>query len=162
MFVRAKKVKGRYYGYLVDNKWVDGKVRQKVKKYLGPIRELSDTGSDLYFDLDTTTSSRSCLRDCIAQEFISRGFARVKNRLKKEDLTIDLVTGRIRSGNKSVVLFLNGRYLHDTLLRHLLSFNEPESEEDTPGKRLARAFSDAGIGIDKTVFILLYKKLYRS
>ena len=117
---------------------------------------------DLFFDIDTSQSSRACLRDCIAQEFLLRGFNRDNNKLRKDDLTIDLVTGRIRSGKKQVVLFLNGRYLHDGVLRHLLSFNDPEPEEDAPGTRLARAFSDAGVGIDKSVFVRLYKKLYIS
>ena len=36
-FVRAKKHGNRVYYYLVENKWVDGKVRQKVLKYLGTI-----------------------------------------------------------------------------------------------------------------------------
>ncbi|MGM5480973.1 MAG: hypothetical protein ACQESE_01035 [Nanobdellota archaeon] len=163
MFVRAKLVKGKSYGYLVDNKWIDGKVRQKVKKYLGPIKELPESDDAYsYFDLDTSLSSRACLRDCIAREFLNRGFVRDKNKLKKETIIIDLVTGRIRSGNKQIVLFLNGRYLYDGLLGYLLSFNDPEPEKDAPGTRLAQAFSDAGIGIDKSVFIQLYKKIYFS
>lgn len=35
-FVRRKIIKGRAYLYLVENRWVDGRSRQKVIKYLGP------------------------------------------------------------------------------------------------------------------------------
>ncbi len=34
-FVRRKKINGRVYLYRVENRWEDGKVRQKVLEYLG-------------------------------------------------------------------------------------------------------------------------------
>ena len=37
MFVRAKTIKNKKYGYLVENIWKNGKVKQKTKKYLGKI-----------------------------------------------------------------------------------------------------------------------------
>ena len=35
MFVRTKKIKGYTYYYLVESNVEDGKIRQKVVKYLG-------------------------------------------------------------------------------------------------------------------------------
>ena len=35
MFIRKKKVRGKNYYYIVENKLVDGKVKQKVLMYLG-------------------------------------------------------------------------------------------------------------------------------
>jgi hypothetical protein len=35
-YVRTKTVHGRQYRYLVEGKWIGGKVVQKVLKYLGP------------------------------------------------------------------------------------------------------------------------------
>ena len=35
MFIRKKKVRGRLYYYIVENKLVDGKVKQNVLMYLG-------------------------------------------------------------------------------------------------------------------------------
>ncbi len=35
MFLRKKIIKGHEYWYLVENKWVDGRSKQKVVKYLG-------------------------------------------------------------------------------------------------------------------------------
>ncbi len=34
-FLRKKEIKGHEYWYIVENRWVDGKPRQKVLKYLG-------------------------------------------------------------------------------------------------------------------------------
>ncbi|VVB51004.1 Uncharacterised protein [uncultured archaeon] len=36
MFVRTKTISGRTYYYLVENKRINGKVRQKVLEYIGP------------------------------------------------------------------------------------------------------------------------------
>lgn len=35
MFLRKKMIKGHEYWYLVENKWVGGRSKQKVVKYLG-------------------------------------------------------------------------------------------------------------------------------
>lgn len=35
-YIRTKEIKGNIYSYLVEGKRVDGKVKQKVLKYLGP------------------------------------------------------------------------------------------------------------------------------
>ena len=34
-FIRSKKIKGQTYYYIVENRLVEGKVRQKVLRYLG-------------------------------------------------------------------------------------------------------------------------------
>lgn len=34
-FIRSKRIKGQTYYYIVENRLVDGKVRQKVLLYLG-------------------------------------------------------------------------------------------------------------------------------
>ena len=34
-YIRTKTIYGKQYRYLVERKWVDGKVVQKVLKYLG-------------------------------------------------------------------------------------------------------------------------------
>lgn len=35
MFIRKKKVKGKIYYYIVENKLIDGKTKQTVLMYLG-------------------------------------------------------------------------------------------------------------------------------
>lgn len=36
-FIRRKVIKGREYLYEVENTWEDGRVRQKVLRYKGPV-----------------------------------------------------------------------------------------------------------------------------
>ncbi len=40
MFIRKKKVRGKNYYYIVENKLVDGKVKQKVLMYLGNVEKI--------------------------------------------------------------------------------------------------------------------------
>ena len=40
MFIRKKKVRGKIYYYIVENKLVDGKVKQTVLMYLGNINNI--------------------------------------------------------------------------------------------------------------------------
>lgn len=37
VYIRSKKVKGHTYYYIVEGKLVSGKVKQKVKRYLGNV-----------------------------------------------------------------------------------------------------------------------------
>ena len=43
MFIRAKKIKGKTYYYLVENKRIEGTVVQRVLKYLGKKPKLGTT-----------------------------------------------------------------------------------------------------------------------
>jgi len=40
MFIRKKKVRGKNYYYIVENKMVDGKVKQKILVYLGNVEKI--------------------------------------------------------------------------------------------------------------------------
>ena len=39
-YIRSKKVKGKIYYYVVEGKIINGKVKQKVLKYLGSIDKI--------------------------------------------------------------------------------------------------------------------------
>lgn len=161
MFVRAKTVKGNQYAYLVVNEWKKGKVRQKVKKYLGRVVALPDKTLSLPLPtIDFSRPARDCIRDIIAFEFLRHGFIRKRETLIKNGLKISFATGVIQEEGKDVVLFLNDRYFHRRLLDDLQDFYQPEDPDETPGTRLAKAFSDAGIPIQKEWFVQLYKKIY--
>ena len=41
-YIRSKKIKGYTYYYLVEGKLVEGKVKQKVKRYLGNVRHIEE------------------------------------------------------------------------------------------------------------------------
>jgi len=162
MFVRAKTIKGKKYAYLVENIWKNKKVSQKVKDYLGNIVELSDElikEPNSVENYDWNQPLKLLFREIICDQFVSRGFIRKKWILKKDNLTINLSTNKIKKDDQEIVLFLNGRYLYGKLLNQIQNFYDVE-EEDTPGQKLAKLFSDAGISISKDVFVMLYKKIY--
>jgi hypothetical protein len=161
MFVRAKTIKGKKYAYLVKNQWKKGKVKQQVKKYLGPIISISEkTTTTNLIKIDFSEQSKECIRNIISNEFILRGFIRKQARLLFDDLIVSFATNKITKNNINCVLFINDRYLYGELLDDLQNFFAPESTEDRPGKKLAQTFSDAGIPISQEEFINLYKKIY--
>lgn len=163
MFVRAKTIKGKKYAYLVKNQWKKGKVKQHVKKYLGPIIAVPDKLDS--FDLikiNFDDSSKDCIRNIISNEFISRGFIRKQARLIFDDIVISFANNKITKNSSDCVLFINDRYLYKGNLDDLQNFFAPESTEDRPGKKLAQSFSDVGISITQEEFINLYKKIYLS
>ncbi|MDD3175126.1 MAG: hypothetical protein PHU51_01460 [Candidatus Nanoarchaeia archaeon] len=163
MFVRAKKIKDSKYAYLVQNSWKGKKVSQKVKKYLGKIVFMDDEYL-LNFknveEYDWNLPLKLLFREIISNEFICRGFIRKTWCLIKNDLQINLSTGKITQNGVSVVLFINGRYLYDKILLNIQNFYHKDSDDEIErGKTLAQLFSDAGINISKEVFIQLYKKI---
>jgi hypothetical protein len=40
VYIRSKKIKGKIYYYVVEGKLVNGKVKQKVLKYLGNVANI--------------------------------------------------------------------------------------------------------------------------
>jgi hypothetical protein len=163
MFVRAKTIKGQKYGYLVKNNWKKGKVKQETKKYLGRIIPvLKPNNSFIPFKLDFSSSLKECMINLIKNEFCSRGFIKHsrQNAIVFEDTIINFSTNKIIKHKKNVVLFINNRYFYSDLLKELILFYNPESSEDVKGQKLAQAFSDTGISIQKEDFVNLYKKAY--
>jgi hypothetical protein len=51
-YERTKTIYGRKYRYLVEGKWVDGKVVQKVLRYLGPVDPVYRKGREKNEDID--------------------------------------------------------------------------------------------------------------
>jgi hypothetical protein len=147
-FIRLKRVNGAYYAYLVENTWTTKGPRQKVGRYLGKYVELPEMPV-IPAEPDTAK--------LIAAELRSRGFS---DKLVSDKIKVNLQTCTVRQGKKKLVLGLNGGFLCDYTLRKLLHFQP--AEEVTPGYRLARAFSDAGIRISREQFVGIYKKLYKK
>lgn len=145
-FIRLKKVAGKHYAYLVENTWSSKGPRQSVAKYLGKYVQLEDAPPLL---------AESETGKLIAAELRARGFS---EKLAKEKMKVNLQTCTVREGKKRIVLGLNGGFLCDYTLRRLLHFQPVE--EVTPGYKLARSFSDAGVRISREQFVHIYKKLY--
>ncbi len=158
MFIRVKNIHGRRYAYLVENRWRNGSVKQHVRRYLGPVVKLEktdDTPFAAWKEIDlaayiSNTPQRRILRDLIRHALMQHGFT------EREDLTLRQ-WGPRRNG-KEVVLELSGGYYSKYTGTKLINFTP--REESRPGQRLAEAFREAGVAIDKTLFILLYRKIH--
>ena len=160
MFVRAKTIKGIKYGYLVENKWQKGKVKQTVKKYLGKINPLPTIEDVGVVNILQDKKPSENIQNIIINDLLSRGFTKKNKTLIYENICVNLEEGTIIQKNKPCVIILNKRYVYGGLLRELIDFFEPETNDDKPGRKLAKAFRNAGIVIPKESFIDLYKLLY--
>ncbi|MFH1505381.1 MAG: hypothetical protein ABIE94_00110 [archaeon] len=166
MFVRTKEIKGKKYAYLVRNKWVDGKVKQQVKKYLGKVYSPERADETHFYEHYPSYGKRDppeVIRDIVRLELVNHGFAILDDKtLSKADVIVDVAKCKVRTKNgKNAVLSWNDSFLHNSNFKKLVNFKiEKDEEEDTPGTRLAEAFSEAGINVDKEIFVQLYKNIY--
>ena len=165
MFLRIKKVKGKEYCYLVENKWKDGKALQTVKKYFGRVVR-ADSGTVDFFDFYSIKNvdlflkkkdKKEILRDVVVWELSAAGFSRCENGLEKNGIGWDDKMMELCYGNKHVVLRLNDGFLCDYTLHKILAFRRSGNIEKG-SVALARAFVDAGLRVPKEVFIGFFGK----
>jgi hypothetical protein len=185
MFIRLKKIKGNDYAYLVENSYGKrgGKVRQRVKKYLGRVFRFSRDSSE--FDVDSEyidkNSAAQIVLDIVKFELLAHGFVekRIRGggiRYVRDSVFVDLVRRKIygAKGN-SVCLGLNEGILCDFMFRKLLRFDldssfeydegdvysEEEVKERNAGMKLARMFVDCGLKVSPSVYLGVFSKVYK-
>lgn len=169
-FFRVKKIKGKEYGYLVENEWksassLKGKKqgsRQKVKRYLGRIikPELKENIgfidyfkiTDLADYIEKNENSR-IIRDLAEWEL--HKFA-----IDKNQALIDLNEMKVQKNGRNVALMINSGMMCSLTLKNLLEFR-PEDEHND-GYRLARTFVEAGITVPQDVFVGLFGKMHKA
>ncbi|MBI2661484.1 hypothetical protein HYX09_04450 [Candidatus Woesearchaeota archaeon] len=166
MYIRTKNVKGYEYAYLVENKWKakeDKKgARQKVKKYLGRVLSYNIENNYSFFeftdiqDINLYLGNKDyeqVLKDLIAWEFS-------RHRIN-DDVLVYHDKCKVIKDNREVCVRLNNGMLCSLTLKRLLMFDGKGSEPEV-GKRLARAFVEAGIDVPQEVFIGLFEKVFRG
>lgn len=161
-FFRIKKIKGKEYGYIVENEWKRKGSRQKVRGYIGRIYrfELKDNVGFLeHFKIENVQNyignndKNKIINDLTKWEIHRHG-------IDKNEFSIDLGSMKIQKKGKDAVLLVNDGYMCNLTLRNLLDF-KPEDEE-TDGYRLARFFVEAGIKVPHEVFVGLFSKIYKT
>jgi hypothetical protein len=160
MFIRIKKVNGKYYAYNVHNKRVNGKVKQKVKSYLGKAivsKKIADIDFISFVKKDfevyiNEKSFREIVYDLILWELFRHGL---------NDISINTKRYNITQNNNVVVLKLNDGYLSDKTLSNLLKFHAVGDDEYFIGKEFAEVFVKAGIDVPKEIFVKLFEKLIK-
>jgi|GEM_PF-3870929 len=161
MFIRIKKINGNDYAYHVHNKRVRGKIRQKVKSYLGKAIIASKT-KDLDFfsfvkkDLETYTAEKS-YRDIIYDLVIWE-----LSRHDINDVDINLKRYSVTKEGSAVVIKMNEGYMYNKILNHLLKFQAVGDDEYFIGKEFAEAMVKAGIDAPKELFVKLFEKLHTN
>ena len=163
MFFRIKKIKGKEYAYIVENKWKGKGSRQKVKGYIGRAYRFnlkSNVDFSEYFKIENVQNyvenneQNKIINDLIEWEISKFG-------ISKEEFSIDLNNINIKKGKKNVALLINEGFMCNLTLKNLVKFKS-EGDEQSDGYRLARAFVEAGIKVPQEVFVGLFGKLYKE
>lgn len=158
MFIRIKKIQGKYYAYNVQNKRLHGKVRQKVKSYLGktiiPAKSKDiDFFSFVKKDIDSYTdekSYREIIYDLIKWELF---------RHDSNDVDINVKRYSVTKEGSVVVIKINEGYLYNKTLNHLLKFQAVGDDEYFIGKEFAESLVKTGISAPKELFVKLFEKI---
>ena len=165
MFIRSKTISGRDYAYLVRTRWDKRKktVRQKVSKYLGSITKLEkikDITFFDYFDYDkdryiANVSMKELVRDLVEFELFKHGFTKKS----KYRMTNGVIEAQL--DNMTEVFSMNEGYMNKHTLKEIERYYKilDQDEKKIPYK-FAALFVNAGIDIDKELFIELYQKFF--
>ncbi|MBW2969355.1 hypothetical protein KY314_04570 [Candidatus Woesearchaeota archaeon] len=155
-FIRAKTIKGKEYAYLVSNTWTNQGSRQNVKCYLGRIIKLQkkqETTPDI-----TNSEYTEAITSLITQELINHGF---NEKLSHNNTKVDLKNRKIINNNKNTVIEINEGYMCTYTLNKLMTLKLTGYEEQA-GTQLATALLEAGLKINKEIFVQLFEKIYKG
>ena len=159
-FIRVKKIDGKEYAYLVENRWYKrrhkGKnkgPRQKVSRYLGRVYKFNkEKDIDFYSfkkinDLEQYLKNNSNNKNNVFRDLIE--WELFRHNINKEEFTMDYPNKKIinKSNNKEVSLKINEGFLNGFTLARLFNLKSGDSYY------LAKAFVEAGIEVPKEVFV---------
>ncbi|HDM43788.1 MAG TPA: hypothetical protein ENG02_01175 [Candidatus Woesearchaeota archaeon] len=153
MFVRKKKIKGKEYAYLVENKYINGRVKQKVKRYLGKVFRFDRSGD---FPITTVFDKGriDAIKDLLKKELILRGFKVRGDVLERENVVIDLKKPEVLFKGRKACIELNEGFLCGYTLRKLYRLG------DGDGFAVANALLSAGIKLSKDDFVKFFERYY--
>src|SRR3989338_7419963 len=115
-FIRTKKIDGKEYAYLVENKWYKhsfkGKgrgPRQKVSKYLGRVHSFNKTDNTGFFNYKKINDLEQYLKNGNKQKIFKDlvEWELSRHSINKEEFTIDFNNKKIMRGNKEISLRMN-------------------------------------------------------
>jgi|SRR3990167_2556092 len=157
-FIRTKKIDGKEYAYLVENRWYKRKYngknkgpRQRVKKYLGRVYSFNKTENIDFFtfkkisSLEQYLKSNSNNKNRVFRDLIE--WELFRHNINKEEFIIDLSNKKIMKGSKEVSLRMNEGFLNSFTLTRLFNLKSGDSYY------LAKCFVEAGIEIPQEVFV---------
>lgn len=165
MFIRQKTIYNNPYAYLVRTKWDkrSKKVKQKVSKYLGRVYHL-DKVRNISFEeyygvnLDKYVSEsdlKKIVSDLVQLELYKHGFEQSREGIMENGThSVDL--------NKIDKVFsMNEGFMNYNTLKEIFKYDFLLGDEakNVPF-RFASLFVNAGIDIEKGLFIAIYQKFF--
>ena len=153
MFIRLKKVKGKHYAYKVQNRRVRGKVKQKVKGYIGKALIPKKVNEKDFFEFINNSSYNKDLKQAV-EDLVSW-------ELFKHGLNLKLDKYSLKQDNQKIVLKINEGYLYDKTIKDIINFHAVGDDEYFIGKEFAETFVKAGIDIPKELFVNLFEKIIK-
>jgi hypothetical protein len=152
MFIRLKKIQGKHYAYKVQNRRVHGKVKQKVKGYIGRALIPIKVNNKGFFEFVSNSSYNKDLKQTVEDL--------VRWELFKHDLKdIKLEKTSIKKNNQKIVLKINEGYLYDQTIKDIINFHAVGDDDYFIGQEFAEVFVKAGIDIPKELFVKLFEKI---
>jgi hypothetical protein len=167
MFIRSKTISNKNYAYLVRTRWDkrSKKVKQKVSKYLGPIKKLDKVKDKDFFEYYNherdnyinNVKMKDLIRDLVEHELYKHGFLRL-GKYKMSNGLIEVNPDKVEK-----VFELNEGFLNRHTLREIERYDKilDEKESKIPYK-FAALFVNAGLDIDQSLFVELYQRFFSS
>ena len=138
MFIRLKKIQGKHYAYKVQNRRVHGKVKQKVKGYIGRALIPIKVNNKGFFEFVSNSSYNKDLKQTVEDL--------VRWELFKHDLKdIKLEKTSIKKNNQKIVLKINEGYLYDQTIKDIINFHAVGDDDYFIGQEFAEVFVKADI-----------------
>ena len=159
MFFRIKKIKGKEYVYIVENKWQTKGSRQKVKGYIGRAYRFGLKNEIGFLQFIKAESLERYISNAQRHKIISDlvEWEIFKFGISRQEFSIDLNERVIQKNKKNAVFLVNDGFMCSLTLKNLLDF-KAAGDEQKDAHLLARAFVELGIKVPKEVFIGLYEK----
>ena len=168
MFIREKIINNQSHAYLVSTRWdkKSKKVKQKVSKYLGKITRLEKVRNTPFLDYFTQYSSlenyiqsnslKKIILDLVELELYRHGFS------KKVGSKYIMLNGEheIDITNLKKPMALNEGFMHQKTILAIFRYDKLLDEENKIPYKFAALFVNAGVDIDKDLFIELYQKTF--
>ncbi|MBW2988034.1 hypothetical protein DRJ48_00810 [Candidatus Woesearchaeota archaeon] len=163
MFVRTKRVKGNEYAYLVKSVWTKQGPRQRVVRYIGRVfkpKKVHNIGVEEYGGMAVKELAKEDIQTLLTllveRELSNHGFQRRGKQWVLDGCVVKPSIGAATINGHNIAVRMNEGFLCRSTIRAL---KRVLGKDKLSGHELASAFLEAGIDIDKQLFVLLYQRL---
>ncbi|MEM3127181.1 MAG: hypothetical protein QW331_03895 [Candidatus Woesearchaeota archaeon] len=160
-FVRKKKIKGKEYAYLVENKWTEKGSRQKVKAYLGKVLMFPQVKN---LELKESEKKDEFIKNLVEWELLKHGFEKQGNLFVQNNVKVLFENNKLKLDDSDVepAFAFNEGYLCNYFLDQLFSLKLEKKDKQKPKTmmKVAKLFVNSGINIPQEAFIKFYDAIF--